>query len=488
MRYLLSGTLFLASLLCCGQAVGQTTVYYGNSAGQGGDYNTHIGLAAGHHNDSNTKENTIVGSLAGSAQPVGVQNSFFGYLAGERSVGAQNLFVGARAGLKNSGSYNTFLGGYDTGLSNTTGSYNVYVGNHAGQDATVTLYNTLLGYAAGRAIKSGNGVTAVGYEALGNTVGDAHRFGTVAVGRSAGNYSRGDHSVYVGIYSAQRLNGSYNIAVGYRAGESVPDAEASEYNLFVGAESGSNVNGGDNNVFLGHFSGSSASSGSNNVFLGNNSGHDVSTGKNNVCIGYNAGRGATEVDGKLYISSYDSDPDNDNVHSADDSPLIYGDFLTGQVAIGTTRTSDGTHDYALTVAGKTASQGVKVTDVSGWPDYVFEDGYELKSLEEVESFIQKNGHLPNVPSAEETEASGFFLEEMDATLLRKIEELTLYSIALKKQNDAAKEDNEQLAKDAQAAKQEAEEAKAKTERVQEELDAVKARLAEIERLLLGNRN
>jgi len=79
-------------------------------------------------------------------------------------------------------------------------------------------------------------------------------------------------------------------------------------------------------------------------------------------------------------------------------------------------------------------------------DFVFEEDYELKPIEEVKSFIEKNNHLPNVPSAEEVNEKGVDLVEMDATLLQQIEELWLHTIkineqlqALQKENDALKE-------------------------------------------------
>lgn len=62
--------------------------------------------------------------------------------------------------------------------------------------------------------------------------------------------------------------------------------------------------------------------------------------------------------------------------------------------------------------------------------------YQLQSLAEVEQYIQQHHHLPDVPAAAEVESNGFELGEMDAALLRKIEELTLHLIALEKQNVA----------------------------------------------------
>jgi hypothetical protein len=72
------------------------------------------------------------------------------------------------------------------------------------------------------------------------------------------------------------------------------------------------------------------------------------------------------------------------------------------------------------------------------PDFVFNSDYKLKSLYEVENFINLNKHLPDVPSEKEVTANGLNLGDMNATLLQKVEELTLYMIDLKKENDALK--------------------------------------------------
>lgn len=96
-------------------------------------------------------------------------------------------------------------------------------------------------------------------------------------------------------------------------------------------------------------------------------------------------------------------------------------------------------DYLLFVRKGIRTEEVKVDVASGtWADYVFKDSYELKPLEEVKSFIDENGHLPNIPSAEEVEENGIKVGEMNAKLLEKIEELTLYTIALKEEMEALK--------------------------------------------------
>ena len=96
---------------------------------------------------------------------------------------------------------------------------------------------------------------------------------------------------------------------------------------------------------------------------------------------------------------------------------------TGNVGIGTL-----TPDAKLAVKGKIHAEEVKVDLSVPGPDYVFKEDYDLKSLEEVQNYIKANGHLPNIPSAEEMEENGIELGEMNMKLLEKIEELVLYTI------------------------------------------------------------
>lgn len=64
----------------------------------------------------------------------------------------------------------------------------------------------------------------------------------------------------------------------------------------------------------------------------------------------------------------------------------------------------------------------------GWADYVFDSAYRLPPLTEVESFLRKEHHLAGIPSAGEVKANGLDVAAEQAALLKKIEELTLYSI------------------------------------------------------------
>ena len=73
-----------------------------------------------------------------------------------------------------------------------------------------------------------------------------------------------------------------------------------------------------------------------------------------------------------------------------------------------------------------------------FPDYVFAKDYKLKSLENLESFIKENKHLPNIPSASEVAISGINVGEMQIKQMEKIEEAFLYIIQLKKENEELK--------------------------------------------------
>lgn len=99
-----------------------------------------------------------------------------------------------------------------------------------------------------------------------------------------------------------------------------------------------------------------------------------------------------------------------------------------------------TYDYGLYVGKGILTEKVKVAihTSSDWSDKVFEKNYNLKSLKEIESFISKHHHLPNIPSATEVVKSGIDLGEMNAKLLEKIEELTLHLIAMQKEINSLK--------------------------------------------------
>ncbi len=107
-------------------------------------------------------------------------------------------------------------------------------------------------------------------------------------------------------------------------------------------------------------------------------------------------------------------------------------FNATKVGIGIMPPMDG--KYNLYVTGGILTEEIKVQLAGGpdWPDYVFASDYKLNTLQEVEQYIAKNQHLPDVPSAETVKKEGINVGEMNALLLQKIEELTLYTIQLEK--------------------------------------------------------
>ena len=93
--------------------------------------------------------------------------------------------------------------------------------------------------------------------------------------------------------------------------------------------------------------------------------------------------------------------------------------------------------FLCSADGSLKVKDLKVT-LTGWSDFVFDDGYRLMPLGEVERYIDANRHLPEVPSAQEVEENGVDVGEMNKLLLQKVEELTLYIIDLQKQIDELK--------------------------------------------------
>ncbi|HEY3406144.1 MAG TPA: hypothetical protein VGK59_22310 [Ohtaekwangia sp.] len=118
-------------------------------------------------------------------------------------------------------------------------------------------------------------------------------------------------------------------------------------------------------------------------------------------------------------------------------------YYNGNVGIGNFATAS-TGSFKLAVDGKIGAREIHVTLANPWPDYVFDTNYKLMPLDEVEQFVQTHKHLPEIPSAQVMEKEGLQLGEMNTLLVKKIEELTLYMIELKKEVDMIKAENEEL--------------------------------------------
>ncbi|MCF6170909.1 MAG: hypothetical protein L3J66_08035 [Bacteroidales bacterium] len=124
-----------------------------------------------------------------------------------------------------------------------------------------------------------------------------------------------------------------------------------------------------------------------------------------------------------------------------DNPVpIINFYSNGKVAIGNTLPPGGT-SHRLFVEGGITSEEVVINVLNQdreWPDYVFKEGYELMPLNELKEFVSTNGHLPNVPTAKEVKENGQNLGELNAILLEKVEELTLYIMKQQEEIDNLK--------------------------------------------------
>jgi hypothetical protein len=143
---------------------------------------------------------------------------------------------------------------------------------------------------------------------------------------------------------------------------------------------------------------------------------------------FRIGHGGSSVYGSkldLYING------SANTSSVPDQHVMTWNF-DGNVGIGTTNPTN-----KLDVNGTIHSKEVKV-DMEGWSDFVFKKEYNLPTLEQVEKHIADKGYLENIPSEEEVLQNGINLGEMNDKLLQKIEELTLYLIEMKKENESLK--------------------------------------------------
>jgi hypothetical protein len=267
---------------------------------------------------------TILVGVDAGTNNVGVGETFLGYQAGYSNQGDFNTFLGHQAGYTNAtGFWNTFVG-HRAGYSNTEGYHNTFIGYYAGYQNITANDNTFLGYYAGYSHKTGNDNTFIGdFAGYSDTSSTRNTF----LGRYAGySNTRADDNTFIGCRAGySNTTGSRNTFVGYRAGS---NNTTGFHNTYSGDFAGETNTTGSYNTFYGYCAGYT-NIGNSNTFLGYRAGQDA-TGDSNVIIGHLAGCHETGSN-KLYIA-------NDSTTS---SVLIYGDFSTGWVGIGTTSPSAG---------------------------------------------------------------------------------------------------------------------------------------------------
>ncbi|MGQ7855244.1 hypothetical protein ACUN24_13500 [Pedobacter sp. WC2501] len=193
------------------------------------------------------------------------------------------------------------------------------------------------------------------------------------------------------------------------------------------------------NIGMGSYSWTNAALTTNSIEIVNNNGTVINSSPTLAFHRYGSGgpqfRLAADGSNILYLESAGANSSRSPVpygggpNSYFSKLYIDADLTAmGNVGIGTASPKE-----KLSVNGKIRAIEVKV-EATNWPDYVFEKGYKVGKLESLEDYIKVNKHLPETPSAKEVAANGIELGEMNKLLLKKIEELTLYVIELKKES------------------------------------------------------
>jgi|GEM_PF-2656474 len=121
-----------------------------------------------------------------------------------------------------------------------------------------------------------------------------------------------------------------------------------------------------------------------------------------------------------------------NFENTNPALLVEGDI----VKVGNMDVSEQLKEkYSLFVKKGVLAKSYAVAPSNEWADFVFDPEYRLRDIGEVERFVKDNGHLPDIPSAEEVQKDGYCVNEMNRLLLQKIEELTLYVIRQQEEID-----------------------------------------------------
>lgn len=174
--------------------------------------------------------------------------------------------------------------------------------------------------------------------------------------------------------------------------------------------------------------------------------HTVSPGNTNRAAAYLWGENYGTAIGTLNATAANyafavlnnANPDGSSAPGGG-KPLLFvrGD---GNVGIGTS-----VPQAKLAVKGDVFALKIKVTQ-TGWADFVFHPDYKLPALQDVEQFVKEHRHLPEIPSQKDVERDGLDIGEINKKLLQKVEELTLYLIEMKKENDDLKKRMEAVEK------------------------------------------
>ncbi|GAB3701174.1 hypothetical protein GCM10027592_29020 [Spirosoma flavus] len=371
-------------------------------------------------------QTNVVNTSPNSFTP-GDYNVIIGYLSGNsKAVGESNVMIGV-----------------GTGIQYTTGRDNVFIGNSAGNYSTTGNFNTFLGSQAGLYNRSGEYNTFLGY--------------------GAGTTNNGNFNTFIGLQAGYSTDsGNKNVFMGSTSGFK---NTAGFGNTFIGSETGTNNTIGTLNTAIGYQSGLSNVLGVSNTFLGTYSGDGSISGAENTFVGYHTKSGSGDLSNATALGANAIVNTSNSIVLGDTTRIIkvgigtasprYPLDVKGVINLrnnGTIKFShlsnpflrNGYTDQFLSVNenGETvmARYRLRTEKPSDWADRVFEPGYRLQSLSDVERHIRDNKRLPDMPSAQQVTEEGVDLVKMNALLLQKVEELTLYSIQQQKENQSLKSD------------------------------------------------
>jgi trimeric autotransporter adhesin len=364
-------------------------------AGSGGDPNFKV------VNASNTLSGVGAGQLLNNAgaAALGTSNLFLGnnagYNAGLTALSKENTFIGTNAGFNNTdGNNNAFLG-IGAGVYNTLGNYNTFLGVNSGGNNRTGSNNMALGLNAG-------------YDGI----------GTVA------------------------KNFNYSVFIGNAAGAKT----SQDFNTFIGYASGAHNVTGNSNICIGGYAGGhpAAANNSNCTFIGTQSGPWTGTDHANPTATLNNLTNATAIGNRskctvsnaLVLGGVDADAVKVGIGIHNPQyPLDVKGVVNMRTAFNAPSMKINDRDFmGIDQEGEfwVSNFKMKYADETQWADKVFDKNYKLLKISELESFVFKNKHLPNIPSAKEVVEKGVDNTEMTSKLFEKIEELSLYIIQLEK--------------------------------------------------------
>lgn len=476
--------------------IGNNTGYHNST----GFANVFIGDSSGYYNDVG-QWNVFVGEGTGIQNTNGWSNVFIGDKAGrDNTEGSRNVFLGSIAGWKNKTGFNNVFIGTAAGRNNIDGSDNTFMGSNAGRKTTSGGSNIFIGKAAGHSNVTGSDNIYIGAGA-GWRNDSTHS--NIYIGNNSGDWNTAGYgNAYLGNRTGHNIvDGNNNTILGHEAAHWKSTGDG---NVYLGAYAGHQSGGGWNNVMLGASAGHWHAEGHSNTYVGESAGY-FAKGNENVFIGRGAGF-SESGSGKLYIENSGADSANALIYGDfyNDLLTINGRLgintvnplvpfhVSGRPGFGWTKMMVGMRDSIAGFielggtgdgqAGGSVRLGVSSEwdDVNDWwqvsiwenkfqignsndfnvfvikedgqiehrgvllhADYVFEEDYELESIEEHAEFMWTNKHLPAVPK-KRVDEDGMEVMTLGARSKGVLEELEKAHIYIEQLNEAIKVQGEMI--------------------------------------------